>query len=46
MGEEIEQNHPGSKIGGRNNKEIIKGSNSGYRKPREVQKTTHQVFKE
>ena len=33
-GEEIEQNHPGSKNGSRNNKEITKGDNSGDRKPK------------
>jgi hypothetical protein len=33
-GERIEQNNPGSKNGSRNNKEIIKGDNSGDRKPR------------
>ena len=33
-GEGIEQNHPGSKIGNRNNKEITKGENPGDRKTR------------
>jgi hypothetical protein len=33
-GEEIEQSHPGSKNGNRNNKEITKGVNNGDRKPR------------
>jgi hypothetical protein len=33
-GEGIEQNHPGSKNGNRNNKEITKGDNPGDRKPR------------
>ena len=33
-GERIEQNHPGSKNGTRNNKEITKGNKSGDRKPR------------
>ena len=30
----IEQTHPGSKNGNRNNKEITKGGNPGVRKPR------------
>ena len=34
MGERIEQNHPGSKNGSRNNKEITNGDNSGDRNPR------------
>ena len=34
MGEEIEENFPGSKNGNRNNKEITKGDNPGDRKPR------------
>jgi hypothetical protein len=33
-GEGIEQNHPGSKNGGRNNKEITKGDKSVDRKSR------------
>ena len=33
-GEGIEENHPGSKNRGRNNKEITKGNNSGHRKLR------------
>jgi methyl-accepting chemotaxis protein len=33
-GEVIEQNHPGSKNGSRDNKEITKGDNSGDRNPR------------
>ena len=31
----IEQRHPGSKDGSRNNKQITKGNNSRHRKPRE-----------
>jgi hypothetical protein len=34
LGERIEQNHPGSKNGSRNNKEITKGDHFGNRKPR------------
>ena len=34
IGEGIEQIHPGSKNGSRNNKEITKGNNSGDRNPR------------
>ena len=33
-GERFEHNHPGSKNGSRNNKEITKGDNSGKRKPK------------
>jgi hypothetical protein len=33
-GRRNEQNHPRSKNGGRNNKDITKGDNSGGRKPR------------
>jgi hypothetical protein len=33
-GEIIEQNHPGSKNGSRNNKEIIKGDQFGNRRPK------------
>jgi hypothetical protein len=33
-GERKEQNHPGSKNGTKNNKEITKGDNPGFRKPR------------
>jgi hypothetical protein len=33
-GEGIEQNHPGSKNGSRNNREITKGENSGDRNHR------------
>jgi hypothetical protein len=35
-GEEIEQFHPGSKNGSRNNKEITKGDNSGEEKSRKT----------
>jgi hypothetical protein len=38
-GEGIEQNHPGSKIGTRNNKEITKRDNPGDRKPRKEIRT-------
>jgi hypothetical protein len=34
IGEGIEQNHPGSKNGNRNNKETTMGDNSGDRKHR------------
>jgi hypothetical protein len=37
-GEVIEQNHPGSKNGSRNNKEIKKGNKSGDRNPRKVRR--------
>jgi hypothetical protein len=36
-GEEIEQSHPRSKNGNRNNKEITKGDNSEVRKSRKMQ---------
>ena len=44
-GERIEQNHPASKIGSRNNKEITKGDNSGDGKSRKevgIHRCKHQ----